>query len=215
MCSLALQVKSHSPLTKALFNFWTLFDFFLLLWSCATMWFWLQYVVLAGTVRFDVTNETFTDYFNILTEHDNSVSFWAVWFLLSCMKILYFSEIISEKMMAFLQTLQSAFWDMVYYLVLTCLILVGFSLWGIYLYGPYMHRFKTIAESFFQVQRRRDDRRTRRPRANTPTCQHANMCRVFTYHVLSKPPTNLWCSSTFLHSLSSPYAVGSLRFGRF
>ena len=33
MCSLALQVKSHSPLTKALFNVWTLFDFLQLLWS--------------------------------------------------------------------------------------------------------------------------------------------------------------------------------------
>ena len=187
MCSLALQVKSHSPIVKALFNFWTLFDFFLLFWSCATFFFWSQYVLLAGTVRFDVTNETFTDYFNILTEQDNSVSFWAVWFLLACMKILYFSEIISEKMMAFLQTLQSAFWDMVYYLVLTCLILVGFSLWGIYLYGPYMHRFKTIAESFFQVQHDEEtiegqDAPTHQ-HANTPTRQHVSCVHL---HVLAK-----------------------------
>ena len=40
-----------------------------------------------------------------------------------------------------------------YYLVLTSLLMVGFSLWGQYLYGPYMHRFKSITESFFQLVR--------------------------------------------------------------
>ena len=60
-------IINHRPMAKAVFKFWTLFDIFMLAWSCLTFYRWTSYILVIANedIKLDVRSDVFVDYYNL------------------------------------------------------------------------------------------------------------------------------------------------------
>ena len=63
-------IINHRPMAKAVFKFWTLFDIFMLAWSCLTFYTWTMFVFVIAMEehvghKLDVRSDVFVDYYNL------------------------------------------------------------------------------------------------------------------------------------------------------